>query len=1312
MNKCAFGRGFVMAKYFHLIIILTAAVLTAASCSTPERNQKKGDVLFSRGEYYEAALRYKTAYSMTPRKDREGRGMRAFLMGECYRHINSVAKAEGAYRNAARYDYTDTTTLFHLAAMQRMLGNYKAAADNYRLYLEKHPDDPLSIAGLASCDLAKQMKEEGSSYIVKSVPLLMSRRADYCPVLYGEKWDKLLFTSTRTEAMGDDDSPITGMKNGDFFYTQKDEKGKWKPVEALQGNVNTAYDEGAACITPDGGTMYFTYCPTDPEYPRYAEIWSSSRSDATWSKPEKVTISADTLSSYAHPAVSPDGRWLYFVSDMPGGLGGYDIWRARLNGNSIGAMENLGAPVNSAGNEMFPTFRLDGELYFSSDGHPGMGGLDIYRAREDTVTGKWTVEILPSPVNSSGDDFSMTFEGVHNRGYFSSNRKNGRGWDHIYSFEKPEVVHSVFGYVYEQDGYELPQASVYMVGNDGTNINFGVRADGSFEQEIKPGVKYVLLATCDSFLNYKQDFYIDSSDVSTTDTLYFPLPSVNSPVLVRNVFYEFNSAKLTDNSRQALDNLTRLLKDNPNTSIELSSHCDYRGNELYNRRLSQHRAESVVDYLIAHGIEPGRLTAVGYGKLRPKVVTRRLASVYKFLHEGDTLTEKYIKRLKAAWQDTCNALNRRTEFKVLQTTYGLTDKAGHLDAKALLGVRKPAAAKEPIVKVYVPTPAEAAAADGKPLPKAGDAKGKAVAAGKGTVVNVKEAAAAGKASAGKGTAAGKETAANVKGTAANGKAAAATKNTKTAPAAKTDSTAKAVNAKKDSAAKVSAASKAATSTAASKTATADGKATNAAGKTATAATVAKAATGKTDTLAANAKAKVTNTKATEKDTKAAATDNKAAATDAKATTNAATAAKTDAKKATTDTKAAKTDTNAAATAKTSAVTKTTPTATDTKNAATDAKTAAKDAKDTKTDKASTGKSAVKNSVRARRDSLLRARKEAADAAKKSAAAETEKTAAKTTTNTAKAAKAAAKTAAATKTATTATKAAATTAAATTAKTATKAAKAAATSAKAAANTAKAAKTTAKSATTTTKSATTAADAASAKARAKAAAKAEKAAAKARKKAAAKARRDSIATAKAAAKAAAAKAKAEKKAAKLKADSIKRAEKAAAKQRADSVKKAQKAAAKQQTVARAQAARSQDSAKVKSTVRKKATDTTAATAKAAKQTAKTAASTKTAAKSTAKSATTTTKTATKTAKAATSATKAAATAAKATSTTTKTATSAAKSTSTSAKAATTTTKTNTSTSKATPKIMDKALQDSIIAKARRDAELEKAKKNKK
>lgn len=395
-----------------------------------------------------------------------------------------------------------------------------------------------------------------------------------------------------------------------------------------------------------------------------------------------------------------------------------DIWRMQLSEHGAGVIENLGAPINTEGDEMFPTFRPNGDLYFSSNGHVGMGGLDIYRARHDSIRNKWSVEILPSPVNSSGDDFGMTFEGVHNRGYFTSNRGKGRGFDHILSFECPEVVQTVKGWVFEQDGYELVNSTVYMVGNDGTNMKFGVKSDGSFEQVIHPGVKYVLLATCEGFMNYRQELEIDSSEVSTCDTLFFPLPSLTSPVLVRNVFYEFDSATLTDNSKEALDNLTRLLQENPNITIELSSHCDYRGNELYNRKLSQRRAESVVDYLIKQGINPQRLSAVGYGKLRPKVVTKRLAEVYDFLHEGDTLTEQYILKLKPIEQDTCNALNRRTEFRVLRTTYGLFDEQGNLDAKALVGNKNATPdtqkAKKPIVTVYIPTPEEARAADGKP----------------------------------------------------------------------------------------------------------------------------------------------------------------------------------------------------------------------------------------------------------------------------------------------------------------------------------------------------------------------------------------------------------------------------------------------------------------------------------------------------------------------------------------------------------------------------------------------------------------------
>ncbi|MBR4758252.1 MAG: OmpA family protein, partial [Bacteroidaceae bacterium] len=455
------------------------------------------------------------------------------------------------------------------------------------------------------------------------------------------------------------------------FMAKKDEKGKWQSPEQIESEVNSDYDEGACCFSPDEKTMYFTRCSYDSDYPRYAEIYSSTRSDASWGKPQLVEISKDTLSSYAHPAVSPDGQWLYFTSDMPGGLGGLDIWRIALTANGMGGVENLGEPINSEGDEMFPVFRPNGDLYFSSNGHVGMGGLDLFCARQDSSE-VWRIENLKFPMNSSGDDFSITFEGLHNRGFFSSNRGDARGWDHIFSFECPEILQTVKGWVYEKDGYELPQALVYMVGNDGTNLKLNVRGDGSFVQEIQPNVDYVLLGTCKGYLNHKEELRIDTSSVSREYVLQFPLANISAPVLVRNVFYEFDSAVLTPNSTQALDSLVDLLNENPNITIELASHCDYRGPDAYNERLSQRRAESVVHYLIDHGIAEDRLSPVGYGENRPKIVTRKLAEQNPFLTEGDTLTEAYILSFEdVEKQEICNALNRRTEFRVLRTTYGM-----------------------------------------------------------------------------------------------------------------------------------------------------------------------------------------------------------------------------------------------------------------------------------------------------------------------------------------------------------------------------------------------------------------------------------------------------------------------------------------------------------------------------------------------------------------------------------------------------------------------------------------------------------------
>lgn len=663
------------------VVIMSAL----CACSNAERTTRRADAAMTIGEYQEAASLYRRAYMQTASRERASRGALAYKMGEAYRSYGNVGRALAAYKNAERFGVADSLVLRKQGDMLRYAGNYKGAEEKYKAYLEKNPEDVLALAGYRSSQKATAIREAGSAYTVKLDKNFSSSRADYCPAFSDRNGSAVYFSSTRNSGTGGQMSGITGTKPGDIYCLKKDEKGHWKSPEAAEGELNSEWDEGAACFTEDGNTMYFTVCRSDPQYPRMAEIWTSTRNDAKWGKPQALKITADTLSSYAHPALSPDGKWLYFVSDMPGGYGGYDLWRASVvGGHGVGAVENLGPEINTPGNEMFPAFRPSGELYFSSDGRePNLGGLDLYRAKEDTLTKHWEVAHLPYPMNSNGDDFGITFEGLHNRGFFSSNRASaGRGWDKIYSFSFPEILLSVKGWVYEQDGYELPEAVVYMVGNDGTNMKIGVNLEGSFEQPLAPGGKYLFLATCRGYLNYRAELTVDSlAQKEHQYVLQFPLPSISIPVLVRGVYYEFDKADLTDNSREALDRLVKVLKENPNITIELSAHCDYRGRAEYNERLSQRRAESVVKYLTEHGIEAERLTAKGYGESQPKTVSKKMTEKYPFLHENDVLTEEFILKLKPEQQDVCNSLNRRTEFRVLRTTYGLVDSQGNLVAR-------------------------------------------------------------------------------------------------------------------------------------------------------------------------------------------------------------------------------------------------------------------------------------------------------------------------------------------------------------------------------------------------------------------------------------------------------------------------------------------------------------------------------------------------------------------------------------------------------------------------------------------------------
>ena len=653
-----------------------AVALMLHSCAA-DNAMRKGEKFLAIGEYHDAAEQFKKAYTKTPTKERQLRGQRALKMAHCYRHISSTQKAISAYRNALRYNVATLDDRLDYARLLLKNGEYKRALAEFELLNDSMPNNVLVRNGLLSAKMAPKWKEQGSDYTVKKMTEFNSRRADFCPVLAGDQWDRLYFSSTRNDALGDELSGITGAKPGDIFFSDKDDKGKWSKPQTIESGLNTEYDEGACCLSPDGSTMYLTQCLSDASYPRFAQIVTAQRSDASWGKTTPLLITNDTLSAYAHPAVSPDGEWLYFVSDMPGGKGGLDIWRMRLTTNGPVGVENLGEPINTPGDEMFPTFRPNGDFYFSSDGHPGFGGLDIFIATvgED---GKYHLSHPGYPLNSQGDDFGMTFQGQLNQGFFSSNRGDGRGWDHVYSFYNPEIVQTIRGWIYEQDGYELTAGEARIVGTDGTNLRLGVRGDGSFDYVVKPGVDYIILAMCDGFLNHKEEIHVDSVKESKVYDLQFPLASISAPVLIDNIFYAFDKATLLPESKNALDSLILMLNENPNITIELSAHTDYRGAEDYNKKLSQKRAESVVNYLINHGIAADRLTAVGYGEEKPKMIRRKVAERYPWLKENDVLTEEFILKLKPEQQETANALNRRTEFKVLRTTYNMFDKDGNL----------------------------------------------------------------------------------------------------------------------------------------------------------------------------------------------------------------------------------------------------------------------------------------------------------------------------------------------------------------------------------------------------------------------------------------------------------------------------------------------------------------------------------------------------------------------------------------------------------------------------------------------------------
>lgn len=623
---------------------------------------------YDRGEYFEAQKTYRKVYNkLTKREERPQRGVVAYKMGLCYEKLGMSARASSAFANAIRYNYPDSTAILKMAKSLQAEGKYAAAVKAYEDYLKLDPKSDTAQIGLSGCKWAMERKATPTRYIVRQSKLLNSRRADYAPMFIDPSAaDVLYFTTTNEKVTGDKKSEITGMKKGDIWMSKKNEKGEWQRPEALEGELNTEMDEGVCSFTPDGQTMYLTRARREPNASTSVEIFTSQRSDAKWSAPVKYEILNDTVSAVGHPSVSADGKWLYFTSDMPGGQGGRDIWRINLL-DKQGSLENMGEFINTPGDEMFPYSRTDSILYFASDGHPGFGGLDIFKATL-TPSGGWKVENMGSPVNSAADDFGITF-GQGESGFLTSNRGDGRGYDHIYSFVLPDLEIWISGWVLDRDEEPVPNAVIRIIGKDGSNQKAVANPDGSFRFPLQRGVDYVMLAGAKGYLNAKQEFTTDIAEEDAEYNVDFILASINKPVLIDNIFYDFDKAMLRDESKAALDEMAQIMRDNPNITIEMASHTDRVGSDEYNIGLSQRRAKSVIDYLISVGIKADRLQWQGYGKSRPKTITKKLARLYPQFKEGDVLTPEYIENLSEEDAEAADQINRRTEFQVLSIDY-------------------------------------------------------------------------------------------------------------------------------------------------------------------------------------------------------------------------------------------------------------------------------------------------------------------------------------------------------------------------------------------------------------------------------------------------------------------------------------------------------------------------------------------------------------------------------------------------------------------------------------------------------------------
>ncbi len=650
-----------------LSYILLITLLSSSSVFAQKKRTDRAYASFHAGEYFTAIDEFKNTYSKT--KDKVLKAEMVYMVAECYRLTNDPRNAEIWYRRAVKSSYSKPEAQFWLASSLKKNGRYQQAIDEFKNYKQIAPADPKADQERRACELALEWTQNPDAYQVTELRDLNTKDAEFGTAYGRDDYGLIYFTSSRDAAAGNKTHGATGQGFTDIFESRLDKKSKWStplPVE----NINSDFEDGTPNLSADFREMYFTRCEAGKRERKGCVIMYTRNSGDKWDEPKNLGILPDSLVA-AHPAISKDGLTLYFVSDIEGGFGKKDIYQVKRSqpGDGWSKPENLGPDINTPGDELFPYVRSDGTLYFSSDGHIGMGGLDIFRAQPQP-DGSWLVQNMKSPVNSFADDFSIVFEDGNERGIFSSTRK-GKSNDELYLFELPPLKFTIAGLVRdEKTGAPVPGAVVQLIASDGGNLQAETGTGGDFRFDLKPSVDYIFLASKAGYLNGKEKETTKGQEKSRDFLVTILLTQFDKPIELPNIFYDFGKWDLRPESMVSLDRLVETLIDNPNVTIELMSHTDSRDTEEYNLDLSQKRAQSAVQYLISKNIAPERLSAKGYGESTPKVVDAQLAKQYPMFREGTVLNEAFINSLPTEEvKEIAHQINRRTEFRVLRTDY-------------------------------------------------------------------------------------------------------------------------------------------------------------------------------------------------------------------------------------------------------------------------------------------------------------------------------------------------------------------------------------------------------------------------------------------------------------------------------------------------------------------------------------------------------------------------------------------------------------------------------------------------------------------